>query len=86
MTASNIILSWDGKSIVRVSVPKSYAGKMNGICGDCNGNKFDDFKTKAGTNIYKKGNRDMLVGISYQVLDDEGTENEKYAICNVDPR
>ncbi|XP_021348638.1 zonadhesin-like isoform X2 [Mizuhopecten yessoensis] len=64
VTACGHRVYWDGRSVARVSVPKSYTGKLTGLCGDCNGRK-DDFRTKNGLDVSKKKNRYSIIGNSY---------------------
>ena len=76
----NVTVVFDGKSTVLVSVPEKYASKMTGICGDCNGNKKDDFKTKNGEDVSDKPNKYSLIGDSYVVTDDSDLEKIRYGI------
>ncbi|KAK3108990.1 hypothetical protein FSP39_020343 [Pinctada imbricata] len=63
-------LFWDGKSSAVFMVSARFAPKMEGLCGDCN-KKQDDFRTKEGVDVSKRGKRKhALVGDSYQVPDD----------------
>ncbi|XP_060070842.1 IgGFc-binding protein-like, partial [Ylistrum balloti] len=63
-TACGHRVSWDGKSVARVSVPKSYERKLTGICGDCNG-KRDDYKTRTGQDVSKDKRKYSMIGKSY---------------------
>ncbi|XP_069114973.1 IgGFc-binding protein-like [Argopecten irradians] len=63
-TACGHRVSWDGRSVVRVSVSKTYAGSLTGLCGDCDG-KQNDFRTKNGQDVSKNRNRYAIIGRSY---------------------
>ncbi|XP_006813313.1 zonadhesin-like, partial [Saccoglossus kowalevskii] len=41
-TALGFWLQWDGVSKVQIGVPKEYAGNLQGMCGDCDGDKNND--------------------------------------------
>ena len=47
-TDIGVSLMWNGDSIISVSVPSDYAGKMCGLCGNYNGNAFDDQRLRDG--------------------------------------
>ncbi|GFR93194.1 zonadhesin-like [Elysia marginata] len=60
-------VAFDGVHRVVVRVPKaSHAGKLSGICGNCNG-KPDDFRTQDGTDVSKEREKYSLIGNSYLV-------------------
>ena len=62
-------VQFDGRHRVNVKVPGTFANKLTGICGDCNGKK-DDLRTKDGKDVSKDQNRFSKVGKSHQVKDD----------------
>lgn len=64
LTKCGHVVSWDGVSVVRVSIPNSYSGHLTGLCGDCNGKK-DDFRTKDGKDVSREKNKNALIGNSY---------------------
>ncbi|KAK3093006.1 hypothetical protein FSP39_009936 [Pinctada imbricata] len=70
-TSCGAIISWDGRSVVTVSIPGQFKNKLRGICGDCNGKK-DDYKTKNGNDVSKRKDRFNLIGESWRVPDDSG--------------
>ena len=41
-------VQWDGNGFIEIHVPKSLMGKVNGLCGNFNGNSKDDFTLKNG--------------------------------------
>lgn len=41
-------VQWDGKGFIEIRVPKSLMGKVDGLCGNFNGNSKDDFNLKNG--------------------------------------
>ena len=47
-TDVGVTVSWDGDSILSVNVPSKYATSMCGLCGNYNGNPFDDFRKNDG--------------------------------------
>ena len=52
-TACGFHLEFDGNaldSVVTVKVPKSYAGRLDGLCGECDG-KQNDLKTDDGADV-----------------------------------
>ncbi|XP_071318954.1 alpha-tectorin-like [Trachinotus anak] len=42
-------VTYDGSSVVSISVPSNYRGLTCGLCGNFNGNQNDDFRTPSGT-------------------------------------
>ena len=68
-TKWDLQVQFDGKHRVNVKVPGTFANKLTGICGDCNGKK-DDLRTKDGKDVSKDRNRFSKVGKSHQVKDD----------------
>ncbi|XP_071318951.1 alpha-tectorin-like isoform X2 [Trachinotus anak] len=42
-------VTYDGSSVVSISVPSNYRGLTCGLCGNFNGNQSDDFRTPSGT-------------------------------------
>jgi hypothetical protein len=67
-TTCQIEVSFDGKSNAFLKVDrKRFAGKMTGLCGNCNGKK-DDLKTKDGSTVGNSRQRFNLIGDSYRVL------------------
>ena len=65
-----------------MSVPKTYSGKVTGLCGDCNGVK-DDFKTAAGEDVRLKADKFVLIGKSYIVPGIPDATEDKYAIITI---
>ena len=47
-TLTGLKLSFDGRHLVKVSVPDSYKGKMTGLCGNLDGQTPNDYRTKEG--------------------------------------
>lgn len=45
---NDVVILWNGKSFLEVTVPPNYKGKLCGLCGNFNGNVKDDLKTKNG--------------------------------------
>ena len=41
-------VQWDGNGFIEIHVPKSFKGKVCGLCGNFNGNSKDDFVLKSG--------------------------------------
>ena len=41
-------VQWDGNGFIEIHVPKSFEGKVCGLCGNFNGNSKDDFMLKSG--------------------------------------
>ena len=62
-------VQFDGRHRVNVKTPPTFANKLTGICGDCNGKK-DDLRTKDGEDVSKDRDRFSKVGKSHQVKDD----------------
>ncbi|VDI36930.1 Hypothetical predicted protein, partial [Mytilus galloprovincialis] len=51
----NIRVQFDGDHMINVKVSKNhFAGKLTGLCGNCNGNKQDDYQTKSVTVVSEK--------------------------------
>lgn len=47
-TAFGVIVRFDGNHRVVVNIPREYANKVCGICGNFNGNQTDDFLNPDG--------------------------------------
>ena len=43
-----VTVTWDGNSILSVNIPYKYANSMCGLCGNYNGNQFDEFRLRDG--------------------------------------
>ncbi|KAK3092565.1 hypothetical protein FSP39_004471 [Pinctada imbricata] len=80
VTACNVVLRYDGKSVVRVGVPYRYRGMMTGLCGNCN-RKKDDYRTKEGKDVRRSKKKYSLIGRSYQVPDDSDKPQKS---CNTE--
>ncbi|CAC5390658.1 unnamed protein product [Mytilus coruscus] len=68
-TDCGIKVNFDGLHAVYVVTPPKFKGKLEGICGDCNGRK-DDFKTREGKDVSKEKTKFALIGDSYSMSDD----------------
>ncbi|VDI74139.1 Hypothetical predicted protein, partial [Mytilus galloprovincialis] len=68
-TECGIKVNFDGRHAVYVVTPPKFKGKLEGICGDCNGRK-DDFKTREGKDVSKEKTKFALIGDSYSMSDD----------------
>lgn len=69
-TDCDVMVSWNGKSLVQVAIPKKYGDAVTGICGNCNGRQ-DDYRTRDGLDVSNKRNKYSLVGNSYEVTGDK---------------
>jgi hypothetical protein len=78
-----MVVTWNGKGAVSVSLPKTYSGKVSGLCGDCNG-KRDDFRTATGEDVRSKKNKFALIGNSYMLKGKSDMSNAKYVIKTTD--
>ncbi|XP_074649204.1 zonadhesin-like [Tubulanus polymorphus] len=59
---------YDGKTKVEILVDKNlYRGQLTGICGNCDGDKSNDYVTAAGIDVVTKIDRDKLVGESWRL-------------------
>ncbi|KAK6172766.1 hypothetical protein SNE40_016361 [Patella caerulea] len=65
-TDCGIRVKFDGNHLVKVKVPKKYAGRLTGLCGDCNKEK-DDFRLANGTDVTEVKERFALIGNSYLI-------------------
>ncbi|XP_052064817.1 zonadhesin-like isoform X3 [Mytilus californianus] len=77
----NIRVQFDGDHMINVKVSKNlFAGKLTGLCGNCNGNKQDDYQTK----VFDAGDQPFfnLVGVHVPrkclVKDQERTKKDDY--------
>ena len=66
-----LVVESDGSSMMVVKVPKSFAGKMAGLCGNSDGNADNDWRTSSGTIVKDLPNKYSLIGNSWQVEDQE---------------
>jgi len=53
-TNEGVRILWDGVSFLEITVPAKYRDRMCGLCGNFNGDKFDDFHGRRG-NEYGTG-------------------------------
>ncbi|XP_052075053.1 IgGFc-binding protein-like isoform X1 [Mytilus californianus] len=81
-TKCNILITWNGVGTVAVSVPKTYAGIVTGLCGDCNGKK-DDFRTATGEDVSLKKDKFELIGKSYTVPGIFETQDNKCVVVPI---
>lgn len=68
-------VSFNGRARAIICVPKTWMGKLCGICGNFNGKREDDFITKDGTDLSMVKNRrerNTKVASSWRVMDQEG--------------
>jgi von Willebrand factor type D domain len=54
-----------------VAVPATYNGKLDGVCGNGDGNSDNDLTTADGLDVRNDANAFNLVGDSYVVPDPE---------------
>ncbi|NP_001158389.1 crossveinless 2 precursor [Saccoglossus kowalevskii] len=47
-TRLGMVIRWDGDSYLEVVIPISYKNKVCGLCGNYNGNLWDDYTTRGG--------------------------------------
>lgn len=74
-SACKIRVIWNGRSNGFVAIAKEYGDSVRGICGNCNGDKTDDYRDKNNKNIGNNvKNRDVLLGDSFIVHD--GSDNK----------
>ncbi|XP_066158196.1 BMP-binding endothelial regulator protein isoform X2 [Euwallacea fornicatus] len=45
---NDVVIVWNGRSFLEVTVPPTYKGKLCGLCGNFNGDVQDDLRTKNG--------------------------------------
>ncbi|CAI9719091.1 Hypothetical predicted protein [Octopus vulgaris] len=81
-TEWGLTVKYDGNQRVTVSLPISFANKLTGICGDCNG-KQDDLRTKAGRDVSSLTDKDSLIANSYQVAGDSNEECNATSVVNI---
>lgn len=67
-TKDKAIITYDGQQKGQVKLPLCYAGKVKGICGDCNG-IHDDFRLENGHDVTNRSTKFGLIGESYRVPD-----------------
>lgn len=48
ITDFGLSVSYDGSSVVHITVPGNYSGATCGLCGNFNGNSSDDFRMQSG--------------------------------------
>jgi len=60
---------YDGTHDTLIDVPTVFRNKVNGMCGNFDGNRNNDFSTKMGRNVISDKNRYNLIGNSWEVED-----------------
>lgn len=67
LLSTGLEITWDGDSFAEVFVPPKFKRKLCGLCGNYNGDRFDDYLTKDGAlapdartfaESWRLGNRD----------------------------
>jgi hypothetical protein len=59
---------FDGRHMAVVNVPfAGFSSLVTGLCGNCNGNKRDDYSTKEGELVGKQRKHHHQIGNSYKV-------------------
>ena len=78
-TKCGVQVNFDGRHAVSVAVPKTYSDSITGLCGNCNGDKNDDYRTKDGKDKRKDKDKYSSIGDSYLVKDPE-SDLKMYAV------
>lgn len=80
-TDIGIKVLWDGISVLEVSVPSSYRGRLCGLCGNFNSLPRDDFTSRHGKLL-----QDMQkFGHSWAVISKKTCENVRHSkVENID--
>ena len=72
------VFNWDCRHTISAIIPRAkYGGHMEGICGNCDGNKNNDYRTKTGVDVSKHKNKYYEIGNSYLVNDDSDQPKEE---------
>ncbi|XP_072283431.1 IgGFc-binding protein-like [Pyxicephalus adspersus] len=71
-------VTFDYNSIVRVTLPSSYANAVSGLCGNFNNNPNDDLIPKDGTAVMDA----TTFGKSWKVADVSGCRDDGNPVCN----
>lgn len=66
-TTFGLMVTFDGNHKASVLAPQEFKGKYIGLCGDCNGDPNNDYRTKGGQDVSQDKNRYNLIGDSYAV-------------------
>ncbi|XP_029432759.1 IgGFc-binding protein-like [Rhinatrema bivittatum] len=74
---SGLKVAYDQKSHVTVSIPNTYAGAVQGLCGNFNGNKTDDFLKQDGSIAPDAS----AFGNNWKLRDVPGCTEDKKPIC-----
>ena len=59
------------ESVAAVQAGGQYAGRVHGLCGDCNG-RADDLKTAHGQDVSDRNNKFDLIAQSWRSSDCDG--------------
>ncbi|KAK3598636.1 hypothetical protein CHS0354_024357 [Potamilus streckersoni] len=70
-TSCKVVVIYDGSERVSVTVPEVYGRNITGLCGNCNGDRSDDFLTKDKLDVSKEHDRYARIGNSFAVPDPE---------------
>lgn len=74
-----ITVKFDGRSVVTVSIPRSFEGKTTGLCGNC-GRPELDFTTSDGKKVAANKEGFMAIGDSYNVPILAGDDEKTYDV------
>ncbi|XP_021352482.1 zonadhesin-like, partial [Mizuhopecten yessoensis] len=70
-TSLGLEVTFDGKHKVSVMAPKAFKGQYKGLCGDCDDDKNNDYRTEGGIDVTQDKNRYNSIGDSYAVPSDD---------------
>jgi hypothetical protein len=79
VSSIGLIVEFDGWN-VNVTVSSQFAGLLQGLCGNYDGNRANDLTTADGVDVSGRPNAANLVGDSFAVPDPEETGNAGYEL------
>lgn len=81
--ATNFTLGWDGLTVVSLTMSKSYAGRLCGLCGDVGVeyNEVEDVQSHAASYEVDRYDRCNIADVPTSTWADQAEYDEGYAAC-----
>ena len=78
----DVLIKWNGNTVVEVTVPETYMKRMRGLCGDYTGDTADDFLTSADVVESRTSAGIFNFGVSWAVEGEDRCILSPGTVCN----